>query len=34
MYPKNMFLTYGINDVVGVQSSDAFIKLYGEVIES
>ena len=33
MYPKNMFLTYGINDVVGVQSSDAFIKLYGEVIE-
>lgn len=33
MYPKNMFLTYGINDVVGVQSSDAFIKLYGEVID-
>lgn len=33
MYPKNVFLTYGINDAVGTSSSDAFIKLYGEVID-
>ena len=28
MYPKNIFLTYGINDIEAYQNSDTFIKLY------
>lgn len=33
MYPKNIFLTYGINDIEAYQNSDTFIKLYGEVVD-
>lgn len=33
MYPKNMILTYGINDIEAYETSDTFIKLYGEVID-
>lgn len=33
MYPKNIFFTYGINDIAAYGNSDTFIKLYGEVID-
>lgn len=33
MYPKNIFFTYGINDVLAYRQSDTFIKIYGEVID-
>lgn len=33
MYPKNIFFTYGLNDVDAYGNSETFIKLYGEILD-